>query len=119
MRRQASSAVRSFWQASPAGGDLRGIITWLESECDILGVDIRLNTYADAAMVAAENPDVVIIATGGLPDTDWVTGGAPVFSTWDILSGMANLTDQSLFMTAPAGQQHSPQQTGFQIMAPM
>jgi len=71
--------------------DLRGIITWLESECDILGVDIRLNTYADAAMVAAENPDVVIIATGGLPDTDWVTGGAPVFSTWDILSGMASL----------------------------
>ena len=71
--------------------DLRGIITWLESECEILGVDIRLNTYADAEMVAAENPDVVIIATGGLPDTDWVTGGAPVFSTWDILSGMASL----------------------------
>ena len=71
--------------------DLRGIITWLERECDILGVDIRLNTYADAAMVGAENPDVVIIATGGLPDTDWVTGGAPVFSTWDILSGMASL----------------------------
>ena len=71
--------------------DLRGIITWLERECDILGVDIRLNTYADAAMVGAEKPDVVIIATGGLPDTDWVTGGAPVFSTWDILSGMASL----------------------------
>ena len=34
---------------------------------------------------------MVIIATGGLPDTDWVTGGAPVFSTWDILSGMASL----------------------------
>ena len=71
--------------------DLRGIITWLERECEILGVDIRLNTYADAEMVAAENPDVVIIATGGLPDTDWVPGGAPVFSTWDILSGMASL----------------------------
>ena len=98
--------------------DLRGIITWLESECDILGVDIRLNTYADAAMVAAENPDVVIIATGGLPDTDWVTGGAPVFRPGIFFRAWPALTDQSLFMTVPAGQRRSPQQTGFPIMAP-
>lgn len=71
--------------------DLGGIITWLARECEILGVDIRCDSFADAEMVAAENPDVVIIATGGLPDTDWVEGGASLSSTWDVLSGMASL----------------------------
>ena len=71
--------------------DLHGIITWLARECEILGVDIRLNHYADVTTVTAENPDVVIMATGGLPDTDWVEGNAEALSTWDILSGMTTL----------------------------
>lgn len=71
--------------------DLRGIITWLSQECEILGVDIRMDTYADPETITAENPDIVIMATGGLPDTDWVKGDATVLNTWDVLSGMANL----------------------------
>ena len=39
----------------------------------------------------AEAPDVVIIATGGLPHTDWVDGNATLLSSWDVLSGMASL----------------------------
>jgi len=71
--------------------DLLGIIDWLEQECGHLGVDIRLNSFADEAMVRAESPDVVFIATGGLPHTDWVEGDASLLSSWDVLSGMASL----------------------------
>ncbi|MCC2113330.1 MAG: N-methylproline demethylase, partial [Hyphomicrobiales bacterium] len=36
----------------------------------------------------AENPDIVVVATGGLPNTEFLDeGGELVASTWDILSG--------------------------------
>ncbi len=70
--------------------DLNGIIDWLTRECERLGVDIRYNQFADEAMILAEEPDVVIMATGGLPNTDWVDGDANILTTWDIMSGMAS-----------------------------
>ncbi|MCB1446966.1 MAG: N-methylproline demethylase, partial [Rhizobiaceae bacterium] len=46
------------------------------------------NTWAEAGTVEAENPDVVIIATGGLPHTDVLASGNElVVSSWDIISG--------------------------------
>ena len=72
--------------------DLNGIIHWLENECRLLGVELRLNHFAEAADVKNENPDVVIVATGGSPHTDWVTGNASIISSWDILSGMVMLS---------------------------
>jgi 2,4-dienoyl-CoA reductase-like NADH-dependent reductase (Old Yellow Enzyme family) len=71
--------------------DLLGITDWLEGECAALGVDVRLNHFADGESVRAESPDVVFIATGGLPHTDWVEGDARCLSSWDVLSGMASL----------------------------
>ena len=71
--------------------DLFGITDWLERECAHLGVEVRLNSFADDAMIRAESPDVVFIATGGLPHTDWVEGNASLLSSWDVLSGMASL----------------------------
>ena len=49
---------------------LGDIAYWLEQEVYRLGVDIRLNTYMDAADVRAEGADVVVIATGSLPRMD-------------------------------------------------
>lgn len=72
--------------------DLNGIIHWLENECRLLGVELRFNHFAEAADVKNENPDVVIVATGGSPHTDWVTGNASIISSWDILSGMVTLS---------------------------
>lgn len=43
------------------------IALWLESEIYRLGVDVRLATYVEAGEVLAENPDVVIVATGSQP----------------------------------------------------
>lgn len=65
--------------------DLLSIVGWREAELDRLGVDVRLNVYADAAQVLEFSPDVVIVATGGLPDIDWVEGVENVTSIWDVL----------------------------------
>ncbi|VVE42968.1 FAD-dependent oxidoreductase [Pandoraea terrigena] len=43
------------------------IAIWLENEVYRLGANIRLSTYADTADVLAEQPDVVIVATGSQP----------------------------------------------------
>jgi len=68
--------------------ELIGIIDWRTERCASLGVDMRLNACVEAADVLAERPDVVIVATGGLPNTSFLEDGeALVATSWDILSG--------------------------------
>jgi 2,4-dienoyl-CoA reductase-like NADH-dependent reductase (Old Yellow Enzyme family)/thioredoxin reductase len=68
--------------------ELLSIVNWLEAEAKRLGVTIRLNAFAEAADVRALDPDVVIIATGGLPATPPALAGAELaVSTWDVLGG--------------------------------
>lgn len=73
--------------------DLIGIIDWRIAELDQLGATIQLNIYAEAQDVLSENPDVVIVATGGIPDIDWIEGADFCTSSWDILTGAAVLKD--------------------------
>jgi N-methyl-L-proline demethylase len=68
--------------------DLIGIIDWRLAECKHHDVDIRYNTYAEDDDVLAEEPDLVILATGGIPNTEFLTEGAHLVSDgWDVLSG--------------------------------
>ena len=68
--------------------EMISIIDWRMARCEEQGVQFRFNTLADAATVLAEQPDVVIIATGGLPHTAVLSqGNELVVSAWDILSG--------------------------------
>ena len=68
--------------------EMIGIIDWRMAQCAARDVEIRFNTWAEAADVLAERPDVVIVATGGLPETDILAAGNDlVVSAWDILSG--------------------------------
>jgi len=71
---------------SPKHRDMIGIIDWRLSQCK--DVEFRFNSWADAEHVTSESPDIVIIATGGLPDISGLeTGEDLVISAWDILSG--------------------------------
>ncbi|MBT7148401.1 MAG: N-methylproline demethylase, partial [Rhodospirillales bacterium] len=79
---QINLAARAGWRK-----DLIGIVDWYRQQIERLGVDVRWNTFADDETVKAEDPDIVIIATGGLPDTDYVPGGENCMSVWDVLSG--------------------------------
>jgi 2,4-dienoyl-CoA reductase-like NADH-dependent reductase (Old Yellow Enzyme family) len=75
---------------APGRRDLIGVTDWLASECAHAGVDLRYGVYADTADVLAEAPDIVVIATGGVPNTDFIDNGADlVTTTWDALSGHA------------------------------
>lgn len=83
---------------NPRRRDLQGIIDWRVAECERLGVDIRCDTFADAAIVQAFDPSVVIIATGGQPrsfETD--AGSARVVTSWDVLGGDATPDGEVLF----------------------
>ncbi|MDR6101566.1 2,4-dienoyl-CoA reductase-like NADH-dependent reductase (Old Yellow Enzyme family)/thioredoxin reductase [Agrobacterium larrymoorei] len=93
-------SVVVFEAANNAGGQIRltaqserrremiSIIDWRMSQCEKLGVQFHFNTWADVETVEAETPDVVIIATGGLPHTEVLAAGSElVVSSWDIISG--------------------------------
>lgn len=73
---------------SPRRRDMMSIVDWRIAQCE--GVDFRFSSWVEAEDIRAEKPDVVIIATGGVPDTDGLeSGGDLVISAWDILSGDA------------------------------
>ncbi len=72
---------------TPRRRDMMGIIDWRMSQCEAAGVTFRFNTWAEVGDVVSEQPDVVIVATGGLPHTELLEcGNDLVISTWDILS---------------------------------
>lgn len=65
--------------------DLIGIVDWRRDQLERKGVHVVMNTYAERQTVLAENPDVVIIATGGTPNIDWIDGAQHCLSVWDII----------------------------------
>ena len=67
----------SIARAAPALHTLGDITYWLEQGVFRLGVDVRLGTYLEAAEVRAENPDVLIVATGSMPRMDGIQVAAP------------------------------------------
>ena len=79
---QVLLAARASWRR-----DIVGLIDWRVAELERLGVDLHLNRYAEASDVMALDPDHVIVATGGVPDLDWIEGAEHVTSAWDIIAG--------------------------------
>ena len=76
-------AAKAGWRK-----DMIGIADWLASEVELVGVDIRYNNYAEADDILCERPNVVIVATGGIPDISLPAGGGDLaHSSWDMLSG--------------------------------
>ena len=55
---------------TPKRGNFEEVILWFERQLPKLGVDIRLKTDATVESVLAEDPDVVLVATGG-PGHPW------------------------------------------------
>jgi len=95
--------------ADQAGGQLRlaaalkrrremlGIVDWRLVELERLGAALRFNVYAEAEDVRALDPDIVVIATGGIPDTGFLAEGEDLVATgWDILGGTAKPAEHVL-----------------------
>jgi N-methyl-L-proline demethylase len=97
---ERSHRVVLFEAAAQPGGQVRlaaalarrreiiGIVDWLQREIERLDVALRCNLFAEPSDVLAEAPDVVVIATGGVPNASFLTEGEELAVTsWDILSG--------------------------------
>jgi len=94
--------VTVFEAAANAGGQVRltaqsprrremiSIIDWRVAQCTRRKVEFKFNLLAEAGDVTALNPDVVIIATGGLPNTELFESRrgeqAHVVTTWDLIA---------------------------------
>lgn len=75
---------------NPRRREMIGIIDWRMAQCAARDVVFHFNTYAEVADVTALAPDVVIVATGGLPNTELFESGRDqplVVSAWDLISG--------------------------------
>jgi 2,4-dienoyl-CoA reductase-like NADH-dependent reductase (Old Yellow Enzyme family) len=83
---------------NPRRRDLLGIVEWRVGELARLGVEVRYDVLAEGADVTALEPDVVIVATGGLPQLPAVEGTpARLFTSWDVLGGDVVPTGDVLF----------------------
>ncbi len=88
---QLALSLAVGWRANMAG-----ITRWLEDQVNKLGVEIRLATEATEQMVLAEQPDCVIIATGGTPAPLDIEGAELLTCPWRILRGEVALQDNIL-----------------------
>ena len=100
---QVLLAARASWRK-----DIIGIIDWRRQELEHLGVELRLNAYAERADVLRERPEVVIVATGGTPDIDWIPGTELCTSVWDAISGATPLAGDILVYDG-TGRHPAPQ----------
>jgi 2,4-dienoyl-CoA reductase-like NADH-dependent reductase (Old Yellow Enzyme family)/thioredoxin reductase len=84
---------------SPRRREMISIIDWRMAQCAARDVEFRFNTWAEADDIISLSPDVVIVATGGMPNIELFESGAEqsnVVTSWDIISGAVKPADSVL-----------------------
>lgn len=115
---QRGHSVTVFEAAAEPGGQIRltarhprrsemmSIIDWRMSQCEESNVAFRFNVIADVQDIEALSPDVVIIATGGLPDTTLFEEKIAlenVVTSWDLIAGDAISPDENILIYDESG----------------
>ncbi len=91
---------------NPRRKEMIGIVDWRLEELDRLGVEIRYDTYAESGDVLALEPDVVIVASGGIPQNPPLEAGDDlVVSSWDIIGGTVKPAGNVLVFDDSGGHQ--------------
>ncbi|GAA2864088.1 2,4-dienoyl-CoA reductase-like NADH-dependent reductase (Old Yellow Enzyme family)/thioredoxin reductase [Aminobacter niigataensis] len=102
---QAGGQVRLAAQ-NPRRRELIGIVDWRLAELERLGVEIRYDIWAGVDDVLALDPDAVVIATGGLPQSPPLDAGDDVVtSSWDIIAGSVKPAENVLLYDDNGGHQ--------------
>ncbi len=80
-------------QMLPGRAEFGGIITNLQREMELAGVQIRKGVRVDQAIILAEAPDVVLIATGAIPYRPAFPqeGELQIVDAWAVLRGHGTL----------------------------
>ena len=79
--------------------DMMGIIDWRMQQCNKKNVKFNFNVLAEKDDVVNEDPDTIIIATGGMPNLELFETKKNlenIFTSWDIISGDIKLADNIL-----------------------
>jgi hypothetical protein len=76
----------------PDRSEFGRLISNLEREIALAGVEVRLNTRVDARLVEKLGAEAVVVATGALPYAPTIAGraSAHVLEAWDVLTAKAN-----------------------------
>ena len=88
---------------APWRRDVAGVIQWLVTQVEALGVEVKLNQLVDADDVIALAPHTVIVATGGIPNVGYFAGSELATTVWDVLSGQVQANGEVLIFDE-AGQ---------------
>ncbi|MFX0540518.1 FAD-dependent oxidoreductase [Roseovarius sp. S4756] len=70
--------------------EMIGIIDWRMAQCAARDVTFHFNSFAELDDVTALSPDIVIVATGGLPNLELFETGREqglAVSAWDLIAG--------------------------------
>ncbi|MEM6682514.1 MAG: NADH:flavin oxidoreductase [Pseudomonadota bacterium] len=81
---------------APWRDGLTAISRWIDGQARKHGADIRLNSTATSPDILSQEPDVVIVATGGVADKTQIKGADLLTTTADILSGAAKVSETVL-----------------------
>ena len=87
---QVLLAAKASWRS-----ELTGIVEWRARELERLGVDLHLDCPVEPSSIE-DDVDIVIVATGGVPDLDWIDGAEHCTSVWDVLTGAASAAEDSI-----------------------
>lgn len=91
---------------NPRRRDLIGIIDWRVDECKRLGVEFRYHQYVEPGDLAGAGHEVIILATGGVPDIALSADDqALAIDTWEIISGAVKPTGDVLVYDDHGGHQ--------------
>ena len=95
--------------------ELIGIVDWRLAELQRLGVTISYDTWAEPDDVLAHSPDVVVVATGGVPQNPPLEAGDDlVTSSWDIVAGAVKPAENVLLYDDNGGH---PGMTAAELVA--
>lgn len=99
---QLNLAARNTWRK-----DLGGVSQWLEGELAHLNVTVKTNRLVELTDIQDEAADIVVVATGGVPDPLIDEGADLIVSVWDVLSGSTTLSG-SVLVFDDSGQAQAP-----------
>jgi 2,4-dienoyl-CoA reductase-like NADH-dependent reductase (Old Yellow Enzyme family) len=72
--------------------ELKSLLEWQVHQLDLADVDVKLSTPATPQLLAAMNPDVVVVAVGSSPELpDIPNDGGQIVSSRDVLAGTINV----------------------------
>lgn len=100
---QIAYIARLQWRQAMAA-----ITGWLYDRCCALGVNFQFNQFADAEDITRHSPQVIILATGGLPQLDTIEGAAEyASSSWDVMADSVS-AGQRVLVYDETGSQSGP-----------